>query len=259
MSLISSAQNPAIKHLIKLNDSARYRRECGECVLDGIHLIDSCLKAGQQPSKIFVAESQKDNPEIATLLLGVSCPVTIVNDLVLAKASELKSPTGILAIFTPKAAFSKDAQRIVWLDEVQDPGNVGSILRSAAAAGFEAVYLSHGCADVWSPRVLRAGMGAHFLMALYPQSNLLELLSEHSGDVLVTTLEQSQPLHEAHYQLPIVWVFGNEGEGVRAELQQQATCRVRISMPGAIESLNVAAAAAICLFEDVRRRDAREL
>lgn len=259
MSIISSSQNSAIKHLTKLSENARYRRESGECVLDGIHLIDACLKAGQQPSTVYVAASRADVPEISALLAQLSCPVILVTDAVLAKASELKTPTGILATYQPPKLNNQSYQRAVWLDDVQDPGNVGSILRSAAAAGVDAVYLTTACADPWSPRVLRAAMGAHFVMALYPQSDLLKLAQQNTGDMVVTTLEQSQSLYAAQYAPPVVWVFGNEGEGVRAEIQQQATCRVRIPMPGAMESLNVAAAAAVCLFDDVRRRQQREL
>lgn len=259
MAIIASAQNPTIKHLSKLSENARYRRDSGECVLDGIHLLDACLKAGQQPSKVYLAASQTENPEISALLAQLTSPVTLVADAVLAKASELKTPTGILAIYQPPKLNNAQYQRIVWLDDVQDPGNVGSILRSSAAAGVDAVYLSAACADAWSPRVLRAGMGAHFLMALYPQSDLLVLSRQNEGDLVVTSLEQSQSVYEAHYQLPVVWVFGNEGEGVRQEIQQQASCRIRIPMPGAMESLNVAAAAAVCLFEDVRRRTAGTL
>lgn len=259
MSLISSNQNPAIKHLHKLVESTRYRRESGECVLDGIHLIDACLQAGQQPYRVYIAEGQSGHPEIVDLISRLQQPVVWVTDAVLARASELKTPSGILAIYRPVPARINKAQRMVWLDDVQDPGNVGSILRTAAASGVDAIYLSTGCADVWSPRVLRAAMGAHFVVNLYPNTDLLALSEQQACDLVVTSLEQSTSLYSAAYKLPVAWVFGNEGEGVKPVLQQRANYRIRIPMPGAIESLNVAAAAAICLFEDVRRRENSEL
>lgn len=253
MALINSLHNPVIKHLAKLADSARYRRDMGEVLLDGIHLLDACLNAGEQPLRVFVAESASANNEIMTLLQRVKAPVSWVSDGVLAKASELKTPSGVLAVYAPPEA-RRSVQRSVWLDNVQDPGNVGSILRSAAAAGFDAVYLSTACADVWSPRVLRAAMGAHFLMDMYVQADLVALAATFSGSLVTTSLNADQTLHELVYALPVAWVFGNEGEGVSAGMQQRASHSVAIPMPGAMESLNVAAAAAICLFEDVRRR-----
>lgn len=253
MSTIQSPQNPAIKHLVRLGESARFRREQQEVLLDGIHLLDACLRAGQQPLRVYVAESAGEDAEVQALLARLQVAATWVNDAVLARASELKTPTGLLSVWRPAPA-RREVRRAVWLDEVQDPGNVGSILRSAAAAGVDAVHLSPGCADVWSPRVLRAAMGAHFLIDIHAQANLVELARQWTGSLLVTSLEGAVPLHEVVCAAPLAWIFGNEGEGVRPELQALASQRVRIPMPGAMESLNVAAAAAVCLFEDVRRR-----
>lgn len=253
MDLINSPHNPAIKHLARLGESARYRRECGEVLLDGIHLLDACLKAGQQPSRVFVAESVRTCAETMALLPAIQGRVVWVSDAALAKASDLKSPSGVLATYVPIEA-ARQEQRVVWLDDVQDPGNVGSILRTAAAAGFDAVYLSSGCADAWSPRVLRAAMGAHFLIDLHVQADLAAVAAGYSGSVLASSLGASQSVHDVRYQLPVAWLFGNEGEGVKTTLLQKASQTVIIPMPGGMESLNVAAAAAICLFEDVRRR-----
>ena len=252
MALIQSAHNTTIKHLARLGESARYRRECGEVLLDGIHLLDACLQAGLQPARVFVAEGCAGNSEIMTLLQGVQAETTWVSDAVLAKVSELKTPSGVLATFVPPTAARRE-QRVVWLDDVQDPGNVGSILRTAAAAGFDAVYLSPGCADAWSPRVLRAAMGAHFVIDLHLQANLPATAAAFPGAILASSLEARQSVYEASYALPVAWLFGNEGEGVSPELLRSASHTVIIPMPGAMESLNVAAAAAICLFEDVRR------
>lgn len=253
MDLINSPHNPTIKHLARLGDSARYRRECGEVLLDGIHLLDACLKAGQLPSRVFVADSARSSAEIMALLPAIADKVTWVSDAALARASDLKSPSGVVATYVPIKA-GRQEQRVVWLDDVQDPGNVGSILRTAAAAGFDAVYLSDGCADAWSPRVLRAAMGAHFVIDLHVQADLAAVAAAYGGTVLATSLNARHSVHEACHALPLAWLFGNEGEGVSPALLQRASQTLIIPMPGAMESLNVAAAAAICLFEDVRRR-----
>lgn len=255
MDIIRSAQNPSIKHLVRLSESARQRRDSNEVLLDGLHLLAACLDSGQQPQRVYAAESRQTDAELQALLPRLHCTPVWVADAVLARASELKTPTGVLSIYRPQQS-QRAGRRQVWLDDVQDPGNVGSILRSAAAAGFDCVHLSPACADAWSPRVLRAGMGAHFVLDIHSQADLLALAGSFAGSLVATSLQDSQSLYELDYTLPVAWLFGNEGEGVCSALQQAATHRARISMPGRVESLNVAAAAAICLFEDVRRRHA---
>ena len=141
----------------------------------------------------------------------------------------------------------------VLLDDVQDPGNVGTIMRTAVAAGVSNVYLSHGCADVWSPKVLRAAMGAHFQVRVSSDVDLLQLLERHAGKIVVTDLVARQSLYDVDLRGPVCMIFGNEGAGVSEPLKAVAGEKVLIPMPGKIESLNVAAAAAICLFERVRQ------
>ena len=137
---------------------------------------------------------------------------------------------------------------------VQDPGNVGAILRTAAAAGVGQALLGPGCAAAWSPKVLRAGQGAHFALAIHEDADLGAFMADYRGTTAVTCLDGATPLYAATWNGPLAWVFGAEGQGVRRELIDAAGLRIRIPMPGAVESLNVGAAAAICLFESVRRR-----
>jgi RNA methyltransferase, TrmH family len=144
----------------------------------------------------------------------------------------------------------------VLLEAIQDPGNFGSILRSAAAAGAGAVYLSHGCADPWSPKTLRAAMGAHFLLPIYEQSNLAEVARIFKGKVIASTPDAKNTLYQTRLAGPVALVFGNEGAGLSEALLQACGERVRIPMHGGTESLNVAAAAAVCFFERVRQRKA---
>ncbi len=162
----------------------------------------------------------------------------------------------MLAVATmPTASVAVDLENdAILLDGVQDPGNVGTLLRTAAAAGVRQALLGPGCAAAWSPKVLRAGQGAHFVLAIHEDADLATFMADYRGTTAVTCLDGATSLYDARWEGMLAWVFGAEGQGVRAELQAAARLRVRIPMPGAVESLNVAAAAAVCLFEMVRQR-----
>ena len=153
----------------------------------------------------------------------------------------------------PARGLDHDADTVL-LDGVQDPGNVGSILRSTAAAGFRQVLLSADCAQAWSPKTLRAAMGAHFQVEIHEGGDLAGFLAAYHGQAVATALAAPDSLYTAKLDRPLAWVFGSEGLGVRPAVLAATQRQVHIPMPGAMESLNVAAAAAICLFETVRRR-----
>lgn len=167
--------------------------------------------------------------------------------------SPVKTPTGILAlIVNPVAENNRNhgsEHHIVLLEAIQDPGNLGSILRSAAAANVDSVYLSQDCCDAWSPKTLRAGMGAHFCLDIFENSDLLQISEHFPGKVIATALNAKENLFEISLSGPTAWVFGNEGNGLTSEIMQQSDSAIKIPMQGKTESLNVAACAAICLFE----------
>jgi TrmH family RNA methyltransferase len=140
------------------------------------------------------------------------------------------------------------------LEGVQDPGNLGSILRSAAAAGATHALLSRGCADAWSPRVLRAGMGAHFFLSITEHADIADFARTYAGQVVAMTPHAKRSLLELDLRPPTAFLLGNEGAGLSSALLQQADLTVSIPMPGGMESINVAAAAAVCLFERLRQR-----
>ncbi|MCX7893875.1 MAG: RNA methyltransferase [Burkholderiales bacterium] len=142
------------------------------------------------------------------------------------------------------------------LEEIQDAGNLGSILRTAAAAGVREVYLSKGSVFAWSPRVLRAGQGAHFSLAIREGAALAEVAAAFRGTVVATCPDAPESLFALDLGPAVAWIFGNEGAGISPALAARATRRAHIPMPGGAESLNVAAAAAVCLFEAVRQRSA---
>ena len=253
-----SRDNAHFREMKKLCHSSRERRKSGRIVLDGMHLIESYLAIFGAPQEVVVSEAGMTREEISRF---VSCRqsgmvVTVLADSLFAELATVDTPSGIMAIAALprcKHGVNQEADALL-LDGVQDPGNLGSILRTAAAAGFRQVLLSADCAQAWSPKTLRAAMGAHFLLDIHESSDLPAFLAAYQGLSLATVLDNSDALHSLRLTKPVAWVFGSEGQGVRSEVAELANRRVRIPMPGKTESLNVAAAAAICLFETVRQR-----
>lgn len=254
MEIIRSRQNPQAKQLIKLAESRRERQKLQQTLLIGIHLIESALAADWPLQKLLVCEGEEGREEIATLLSKKHVPVIMLERSLFAEIEQTPSTTGLLALTAlPVTPLAHTAGFCLLLEGVQDPGNVGSILRTAAAAGVQQVWLTNGCADVWSPKVLRAGMGAHFLVPLIERVSMQDVLPAFTGQIVVTTLEKAGSLYAADLRGDLVLALGSEGGGVSEALWAQATQRLRIPMSHDVESLNVAAAAAICLFERVRQ------
>ncbi len=254
MKLIQSRDNAFFKQLKKLAESGRERRKAGLTVLDGVHLVEAYEKAFGRLDTLVVAESALAGGEVADYVAGRD--VVVLADALMRDLGLVDTPSGLLAIAPiPAASGAPDrAVDAILLDGVQDPGNVGTLLRTAAAAGVGQALLSPGCAAAWSPKVLRAGQGAHFALSIHEDADLEAFAADYAGTLAVTTLEGSISLYEARWDGPLAWVFGAEGLGVRPALQQSASLKIRIPMPGAVESLNVGAAAAVCLFEALRRR-----
>ncbi|KIA79161.1 transposase [Chromobacterium piscinae] len=253
---ITSPHNDEVKALARLVQHSRDRRKEGVMVLEGIHLVESCLQAGGRLARVYLNEAAAAKPEVIALLDGLPADTVVVAlpEPVMAKATALSSACELLALCErplPPAPHA-DAPRVL-LEDIQDPGNLGTILRSAAAAGVFDVFLSKGCVDVFSPKVLRAGMGAHFALRIHEQADLEEELRRFAGRKLVTYLEGSRSLYGHDLTGAVAFVFGNEGAGVSEALLQLADDRIRIPMPGHAESLNVAMAATVCLFERVRQ------
>lgn len=262
MKSITSRDNPAVKHLHGLAHNARDRRKAGETLFDGPHLIGAALDAGWPLKRLVVSESGYARAEIRSLLerAPATIPALKLDDSLVAHVSPVDTPTGILAVadIPPAAPAPAAGASLVVLDGVQDPGNLGTILRTAAAAGVEDVVLTGGCAQPWSPRTLRAGMGAHFHLRIHECTDLAGLLAAYPGAVLATALDaRAKSLYETDLRGPVAWLFGAEGQGLSEAAKALATGTVLIPMAAGIESLNVAAAAAVCLFEQRRQRAAR--
>lgn len=250
---ITSRDNPLLQALRKLaQDPGGYRRT-GQVWLEGEHLCSALKARGRPALQTVVTEDAWQRPELRELA-GWAPKVATVPAALFKAISGLESPAGIgFLIDLPPTAGLLAGQATVVLDRVQDAGNVGSILRSAAAMGAQQVAAIKGTAALWAPKVLRAGMGAHFAL------RLVEGLDEAALDALhlplvATSSHGGVDLPLAELPRPCAWVLGHEGQGVSASLLAACALKVRIPQPGGEESLNVAAAAAICLYESARRQ-----
>ncbi len=256
MKHITSRDNTLFKELKKLASSSRARREAGQALLDGVHLLDAYLATGHKPQHVLITQAALGDPEIAALLDDLAgIPLTQLSDALFAELSELKTVSGILALIgMPTPGWLPAQSRFcLLLEDIQDPGNLGSMLRTAAAAGCDAAYLSKGCADAWAPKVLRAGMGGHFALSIHEGADLSAVATDFSGTVYAAALGVSRSLYSCNLHGKVAFAIGNEGAGLSAGLLRHCE-PIIIPMPGRVESLNAAAAAAVCLFEAVRQR-----
>lgn len=252
---IRSRDNPLLVRLRKLaQDSTAYRQQRAVW-LEGDHLVRACLERGHVLQEVVFSESGGAQPGLQALAQRGTRTV-VVPDALFRGISGLESPAAIGAVVTlPETpAIDADAASLV-LDRLQDAGNVGSILRSAAAFGVRQVLAIKGTAALWSPKVLRAGMGAHFGLRLIEglQPDDLACLRV---PLLATSSHAEASVGQARLPQPAAWVLGHEGQGVQPALLQRCAMTLRIPQPGGEESLNVAAAAAICLYESARQAGA---
>ncbi|RID97072.1 TrmH family RNA methyltransferase [Simplicispira hankyongi] len=242
---ISSRDNPLVKDLRRLaQDSTQYRKQ-GRVWIEGEHLCEAARQQGRAPAIAVFSESFWPLAHMDKAPSAIK--VIVLPDALFASISALESPAGMGYVLDLPVAAQPDPQApTVVLDRVQDAGNVGSILRSSAAFGFRQVLALKGSAALWSAKVLRAGMGAHFGLTLV-EGLESEDLAALQVPLLVTHVHEGDFLHRAALPWPCAWVFGHEGQGVAPGIEAHATQRIRIAQPGGEESLNVAAAAAICL------------
>lgn len=243
---ITSRDNSLIKDLRKLSqDSTAYRKQ-GRVWLEGDHLCRAALTRGLKPSMAIFSESFW--PSAAAEWSRAAVKNIVIPDALLPEISGLESPARMgFVLDLPAAGNLEPGAASVILDRVQDAGNVGSILRSAAAFGFGQIIALKGTAALWSPKVLRAGMGAHFALHLV-EGVEPDALAALAVPIVVTSSHQGSFLHQQKLPLPCAWAMGHEGQGVSDDLMARSVLKVRIDQPGGEESLNVAAAAAICLY-----------
>lgn len=263
MERISSRSNARVKWVRSLQQK-KARDESGVFVAEGIHLAQEVIKAGLTVELAIVAESAEGVAPVEIILGQLEkcgTPVMPVRDEILAYMAETQSPQGILLVVkTPVSAdvASLDLSRGLWLvlDAVQDPGNVGTLIRSADAAGAASVILTDGCADPYGGKVLRASMGSVFHLPVLSASAQEVVDACRRGPVRLLTASGggADVYCDVDWKRPTVLVLGNEGQGVGPVLSKQASGSVRIPIAGRAESLNVAAAGAVILFEAARQR-----
>ncbi len=250
---IASKDNPLLVRLRRLAaDPAAYRK-LGEVWLEGDHLCAAFLQRGGVAPLSLITEAGWEQPALRELAARADS-VAVVPAALMAGLSGLESapPLGFAIPWRGPASVQPGAPSVV-LDRLQDAGNVGTLLRSAAAFGFRQVIALKGTAALWSPKVLRAGMGAHFGL------NLVEGAAAASLDAMgvalfATSSHAPRAIHEVALPWPCAFAFGHEGQGLSAELAARCGAVLRIPQPGGEESLNVAAAAAVCLYESARQR-----
>ena len=250
---ISSRDNPLLVRLRKQAGDPGAYRKLGEVWIEGEHLCSAFVARGGVAPQAVIGESAWQQPALRRIA-STAAQVAVVPDALMAGLSTLESPAPIgFAVPWSGAATLEPAAASIVLDRLQDAGNVGNILRSASAFGFTQVIAIKGTAALWSPKVLRAGMGAHFALRLIEAADV-DALATLTVPLLATSSHAARALHEAALPWPCAWVMGHEGQGVSAALMARCAESLRIPQPGGEESLNVAAAAAVCLYESARQR-----
>jgi TrmH family RNA methyltransferase len=252
-SRIASRDNALLVRIRRLNATPDAYRKLGAVWLEGEHLLQAAQARGGPIDEALVAASHERDARLQPLL-DAARRVRVVDDAVWSGLGSLVSKATVAGLvpWPGLQPLQPDAATVV-LDRVQDAGNLGSILRSAAAFGVAQVIALKGCAALWSPKVVRAGMGAHFAL------HLIESADEDALDalrvpLLATSSHATQSIGTAALPSPCAWVFGHEGQGIAPALLRRCALQLAIPQPGGEESLNVAAAAAVCLYESARRR-----
>ena len=256
--MITSTKNPRIQHIRKLQRSSRLRRQEGILIIEGVRLIEVSHNAGWRPDLVLFSD---DISQRGKLLLqqftdkGVI--VTQVTPHVMQAAGDTQTPQGILAV-VPVLELSdpEEVNFLLVLDGIRDPGNLGTILRTAQAAGVDAVITTPGTVDHFSPKVIRSGMGAHFKLPIhqYDWDKIQNLIISY--DLHVFTADSSNGLapYETNLNYPLALIIGGEAEGASQEAVKLTNSILHIPMIGEIDSLNSAIAAAILMFEVLRQR-----
>lgn len=257
MKLLTSRSNPQVRQLLRLSNSSTERRARGLTILDGEKLLESWRQSGGVAECVLCSEAALRRPGLRQWLTAIPAKSHyVLSDALISRISQVVSPTGVLAIVPtpPVQPLPGELGDCILLEGIQDPGNLGSMLRSTVASGIKRVVLSPGSVFAWSPKVVRAAMGAHFYLSIYEGVDISMALDRVSGASIATVPREGKALTECDLRQATAWLFGNESAGLSESIADRASLKVSIPMPGPAESLNVAAAAAICLFEQVRQR-----
>jgi TrmH family RNA methyltransferase len=253
--MITSTSNSRVKHARRLQTDRRYRERESAFVIEGTRWLDEVVQWAHTPHFVFYTQAWRQKPEHDQILQQVAGPTLLVGEQVMAVMSDTETPAGVLAILPAiQLPLPPNPSLLLILDRVRDPGNLGTILRTAGAAGVDGVLLGPGTVDAYNPKVIRAGMGAHLRL---PQAQVgwseIESLTKDMA-VWVATAAGAVPHSEVNWRRPAALIIGSEAHGVGQEAERLAKGKVFIPMHGATESLNAAIAAAVILFEAARQR-----
>lgn len=252
-SKIVSKDNSLIKQVVRLSSDSKFRQQEQLAVVYGEHLVEEAISS-ELLDKIFIQEEYYERYE-QLLNRCKNIAVYLVNDEVMSKLNVLDSTVNIVATIKIKpVSINKQINDVLILENIQDPGNLGTILRAARASGIDDVVISKNSVDIYNPKVLRASQGIQFNLKIINNANLIEFLSEYDGDVFALTPHADASLYEQDLTKPCAFVLGNEGNGLSAEILEYIQHHIRIPMMGSAESLNLAMAATVAMFEMSRQR-----
>lgn len=260
MQRISSKDNEFIKHVKKLKDK-KYREQSNEYVIEGIKLVEEAINENAKIKQIVICEECTKTQEISKKLMYeiASFDCIYVTENVFNNITEVKNPQGILAVIERKNSENEinyNEDIIVALDGIQDPGNLGTILRTVDSIGLKQILVSKETADVYNPKVVRSTMGAIFRVKVIECEDLEKTLKEikkHKYEIVVTSLQTNESIYDIEYNKKVI-VIGNEANGVSKEILDLADVKVKIPMLGKTESLNASVATGIMLYEYVRQK-----
>ena len=260
MQVISSKDNELIKHIKKLKDK-KHRDESNEYIIEGVKLIEEAVKENARIKKIIVCEDTTRTYEIPTHIMYeiAKYECVYVTDKIFASITQVTNPQGIMAIIEKgdtDAQIDYTQDIIVALDDVQDPGNLGTILRTVDSIGLNQIIVSKGTADAFNSKVVRSTMGAIFRVKIIEVENLPQAIKEmrrHHFKLMVTSLQTDNSIYDIQFNKKII-VIGNESNGVSKEIQEMADEKAKIPMLGKTESLNASVAAGVVMYEYVRQK-----
>jgi TrmH family RNA methyltransferase len=256
LSFLTSRDNPKVRHWTRLVSDARYRRSENRALIEGPHLLAAALEHGCRPLAVLATEKGTSDAEIRRLIGRSGIRPVLLPERLLRSIVDAETPQGVAAEVAIPTPDAKAGSATVFLEGVQDPTNVGAIVRTAAAFGAGRIVLDRGCADAWSARTLRAAAGGHFALQIASTVDLASELDAFRGTLVVTVPQGGSRLGETLLRSPLGWVFGAEGRGVSEPIAKRAKLRITIPMAPGTESLNVAATAAICLYAGFSRAGA---
>lgn len=253
---ISSSKNPLVKKITKISKSQSFRNKSGLTLLEGAHLTGEYLRVFGEPEMCIISDDTSLEAKAIVKECGrLGVDIYELAHNIYSQISPVIDGVGIsFVIKIPTCTDINYNTDSVILDKIQDPGNLGTILRSAVGTGVGQIICSKGTVSAWSPKVLRAGMGAHFRLKIFEQVDILQEIDNISTPIYATSLTAKEYVHHQHLKSQNSWIFGNEGNGVSEDILQKVNKKVIIPQLGDIESLNVAMAATICLYEQMRQR-----